>query len=395
MVFTPDAGQCASSQTLTVTISAPSITPLFSAIADFCFETTAPLLPASSQNSISGSWLPAVIDNTIVGTSTYTFTPTAGQCATVQTLTATVTAPSITPVFDAIVDFCAGTTAPLLQASSNNSISGSWLPATIDNTTVGTSTYTFTPTPGQCANVQTLTATVLPSITSDFAEIATICSGGVVPTLETTSPNGVVGTWTPDVINPAQGQNYTFTPAPNQCATGQTLAVTIANNPQFEVIGGCLNGNYTLSVTAADFDIETATYVWKYENNIISGQNNATIVVSQTGNYTCEVVYQGCLTEKPFIAISVSCTIQKGISPKGTGDGDGLNDYFDLEGQNVTKLEIFNRYGSKVYSKANYSKEWYGQTDGGDELPDGTYFYVIERNGEDSKTGWIYINHEL
>jgi len=88
------------------------------------------------------------------------------------------------------------------------------------------------------------------------------------------------------------------------------------------------------------------------------------------------------------------CTIQKGISPKGTGVGDNSNDFLDLVGQNVAKLEIFNRYGSKVYSKTNYTNEWYGQTDSGDELPDGTYFYVIERNGEQSKTGWIYINHE-
>jgi gliding motility-associated-like protein len=96
-----------------------------------------------------------------------------------------------------------------------------------------------------------------------------------------------------------------------------------------------------------------------------------------------------------FNTTTISCTIQKGISPKGTGVGDGLNDYLDLEGQNVTKLEIFNRYGTIVYSKSNYSNEWYGQSDKGDELPDGTYFYVIERNGEQSSTGWIYINHEL
>jgi gliding motility-associated-like protein len=93
--------------------------------------------------------------------------------------------------------------------------------------------------------------------------------------------------------------------------------------------------------------------------------------------------------------MSVSCDIQKGISPKGTGAGDNKNDFFDLAGQNVKKLEIFNRYGTKVYSKANYVNEWYGQSDKGDELPDATYFYVIEYNaGGSAKTGWIYINRE-
>jgi gliding motility-associated-like protein len=370
--------------------------PNFAAISPFCFGTVAPSLTGTSPNGVNGSWLPSVIDNTLVGNTPYTFTPDAGQCASTQTLTVTITSPVTVPTFAAINDFCAGAVAPQLQATSQNNISGSWLPSVVDNTTVGTATYTFTPNAGQCALQNTLDVTVLSSLTSDFDTSLTICSGAIAPALQTTSPNGVVGTWSPGVIDSTQGGTYTFVPAPNQCATGQALTVTI-NNPQFEVIGGCLNGNYTLSVTAADFDLETATFAWKYENNPnpIVGQNNATIVVSQAGNYICEVVYQGCLIKKPFNAISVSCTIQKGISPKGTGTGDGLNDYFDLEGQNVTKLEIFNRYGSKVYIKSNYSKEWYGQTDNGDELPDGTYFYVIERNGEKSKTGWIYINHEL
>ncbi|WP_208022845.1 T9SS type B sorting domain-containing protein, partial [Flavobacterium jejuense] len=35
-----------------------------------------------------------------------------------------------------------------------------------------------------------------------------------------------------------------------------------------------------------------------------------------------------------------------------------------------------------------------GQTNNGDELPDGTYYYVIEFADMDSKTGWIYINRQ-
>jgi len=85
-----------------------------------------------------------------------------------------------------------------------------------------------------------------------------------------------------------------------------------------------------------------------------------------------------------------NCTIQKGISP----NGDALNDYFDLSSYDVSKLQIFNRYGKEVYSKFNYSIEWRGQSNNGNELPDGTYYYVIEFNDMDSKTGWIYINKE-
>ena len=276
-----------------------------------------------------------------------------------------------------------------------NSISGSWSPSVVDNTTVGIATYTFTPNAGQCALQNTLDVTVLLSSTPDFDPSLTICSGGTAPILEPTSPNGITGSWSPSIVDAAQSGVYVFTPDANQCASVQNIDVTISSNPQFAIIGGCLNGKYTLAVSSTDFNIEAATFVWKFEGTVINGQTSSTIIVSQTGSYTCEVSYQGCSTSEPFNAISVSCLIQKGISPSGTGVGDGKNDYFDLEGQNVAKLEIFNRYGTIVYSKANYSKEWYGQSDSGAELPDGTYYYVIERNGEDSVTGWIYINHEL
>ncbi|KGO90933.1 hypothetical protein Q766_20700 [Flavobacterium subsaxonicum WB 4.1-42 = DSM 21790] len=82
--------------------------------------------------------------------------------------------------------------------------------------------------------------------------------------------------------------------------------------------------------------------------------------------------------------------VQKGISP----NNDGLNDSFDLSGLDIRKLEIFNRYGKEVYSKSGYTNEWMGQTDGGDELPTGTYFFMFERNNGETQTGWIYINRQ-
>ena len=69
-----------------------------------------------------------------------------------------------------------------------------------------------------------------------------------------------------------------------------------------------------------------------------------------------------------------------------------MNDFFNLSGFNVTQLNIYNRYGTIAYSKAGYVNEWGGQSNQGEELPDGTYFYVIERADAESKTGWVYIN---
>ncbi len=76
-----------------------------------------------------------------------------------QTFTVVATAKT-TPTFTAIDAFCSGTTAPMLNAVSSETIQGSWSPSTIDNSTVGTATYTFTPDGGQCANNATLDVTV-------------------------------------------------------------------------------------------------------------------------------------------------------------------------------------------------------------------------------------------
>ncbi|MDA9987261.1 L-type lectin-domain containing protein, partial [Crocinitomicaceae bacterium] len=91
--FTPDVGQCATTQSLTVDVN-QEIEPIFTQVLATCTGGTI-VLPSTSTNSIVGSWFPA-INNT--ATTTYTFTPDAGQCATDETMTVDVT-PQTTPSF--------------------------------------------------------------------------------------------------------------------------------------------------------------------------------------------------------------------------------------------------------------------------------------------------------
>ena len=58
---------------------------------------------------------------------------------------------------------------------------------------------------------------------------------------------------------------------------------------------------------------------------------------------------------------------------------------------------IINRWGNKVYEAAPYNNDWgglnvLGITIGGDQLPAGTYFYVVDL-GNDSEPikGYIYL----
>ncbi|RBA27348.1 PKD domain-containing protein [Flavobacterium tibetense] len=69
-----------------------------------------------------------------------------------------VIAQGATPTFDFLTTICSGTQAPILPATSNNGIAGTWNPTVIDNTTSGN--YTFTPA-GNCALPVTIVVEII------------------------------------------------------------------------------------------------------------------------------------------------------------------------------------------------------------------------------------------
>jgi hypothetical protein len=78
---------CTNATATVVVTSIGSLTPTFSVINTVCPGSTLSPLPTTSNNGITGTWSPALNNTT---TTTYTFTPDAGQCASTTTLTITV-----------------------------------------------------------------------------------------------------------------------------------------------------------------------------------------------------------------------------------------------------------------------------------------------------------------
>ena len=118
--FTPNLGQCAVTTTMTINIFNPNITPTFTQVPAVCSGDVLSALPTTSNNSITGTWSPA-LNNT--STTTYTFTPATGQCATNTTMTITVN-PFVQPVFSPIADLCVGAVPTALPSTSNNGVTG-------------------------------------------------------------------------------------------------------------------------------------------------------------------------------------------------------------------------------------------------------------------------------
>ena len=78
--FTPNPGVCAYDTTITITII--DTFAVFNTVPrniSFCAGATAPVLPTTSSNNVTGTWSPAQINNQQSGS--YVFTPNAGQCA--------------------------------------------------------------------------------------------------------------------------------------------------------------------------------------------------------------------------------------------------------------------------------------------------------------------------
>ncbi|MBK9330090.1 MAG: hypothetical protein IPM95_12490 [Sphingobacteriales bacterium] len=142
-------------------------------VIPYCVGATPGSLPTTSTNGITGTWSPSNISTANAGTSTYTFTPTAGLCATTATRTVTINA-NITPTFNSYGPYCVGATPGSLPTTSTNGITGTWSPSNISTANAGTSTYTFTPTAGLCATTATRTVTINANITQHLIRMVHI-----------------------------------------------------------------------------------------------------------------------------------------------------------------------------------------------------------------------------
>jgi gliding motility-associated-like protein len=140
---------CADVKPVQVTVNKRT-EPTFKLDLVYCVNSFAPPLPTTSEEGVTGYWNPATISTGAVGFMTYTFTPDLGQCAKQAIVEIEIT-DGIIPAFDPIGPLCLNSGPPSLPSVSNNSILGSWNPATIATDKLETTTYTFTPDPGQCA----------------------------------------------------------------------------------------------------------------------------------------------------------------------------------------------------------------------------------------------------
>ena len=366
--FTPTPGQpCVSATLTTVSIKIdPVLTPTFTPIGAICSGGTLSALPTTSNNGITGTWSPA-LSNT--ATKTYTFTPTAGQCASTATMTITVN-PNVVPTFNAVAPICFGATLASLPTLSNNGINGTWSP-TLSNTQ--TTTYTFTPSSGQCATTTTMTIVVTPLVEPNFVDLS-ICSGSTPPNLNLISPNGISGTWLPSNIDNTTSGAYVFTPDASQCATVKKINVTVYPSNTLQTITwtvtDAFSKNQIVTITAS----ATGNYLYQLDSGPFQTSPIFENVNSGTHTITVEDA-NGCsapLTENDVLVIGYP----KYFTPNGDTYNDTWN-IFELKDQLSSRIYIFDRYGKLLKDISPKGTGWDG-TYIGQPMPAADYWFTVE-----------------
>ncbi len=292
--FTPTSGQCANTTTMDVVVY-PKVTPTFAALGPYCVGATPGALVLTSTNGITGIWNPASISTASAGTITYTFTPNSGECATTTSMDVVVNA-NVMPNFAVLGPYCVGATPGALVLTSTNGITGIWNPASISTASAGTTTYTFTPTAGECATITTMNVVVNANLTPTFSALGPYCFGATPGALVLTSTNGITGIWNPANISTASaGTNtYTFTPNAGECATATSMDVSCIAVP----LAGTITGSQSVAPnsTGLVYSIPTipsaTSYIWTVPTGftVASGAGANSITVSATNSAVSGVV---------------------------------------------------------------------------------------------------------
>ncbi len=181
-----------------------------------------------------------------------------------------------------------------------------------------------------------------------------------------------------------------------------------------------------IQTTTADLCIEDSTFeltelfIGEYdtsgtwEDTMNTGALNNGVIdpaLLAVGQYTFDyVINNGECSSTTTVTVSINddCVvlpcevedIRNSISKAVTPNGDNINDEFevgrDLDCGFTYSLKVFNRWGNEVFSSNNYTGGWDGTSSSsvtGDQLPSGTYFYIVEirQSGFEPIQGYIYL----
>ncbi|TGE21783.1 PKD domain-containing protein [Hymenobacter aquaticus] len=347
----------------------------------------------------------------LLGTSILTYAvASTGVCVSTRALRMTVT-PELAPTFEPVLTQCVTRTAPIALAASppggtfsGPGVSGNTFIPALAKAGTHTLTYSFADTT-RCGSV-TRTVVVDPVRPADAGPDLTLCSyelnavqlTGATPAGGTWSGPGVsaAGLFTPpNTNNRGAILTLTYSFSDNTCSSADTRTITLAPSPAQNValnVPACAAApQYTgLAPFTCRFDpiLPGGTYQWSFGDGATSQLANPTHVYEHAGQYQVKLTarYADCVVVTQFAPVNVGdIFVPNIITPN--------NDPFNVNEQFVPRfscqpasLQIFNRWGRKVYETASYLNDWRGEN-----LADGVYYYFLRDQEGRTAKGWVEI----
>jgi gliding motility-associated-like protein len=249
--------------------------------------------------------------------------------------------------------------------------------------------------------VPTLTITGNRSVCPGASTTLTV-SGAAAGTVYTVTGGPVAGTSPTFVLAPTATTTYTIT-APS--ATGGcpvTSQVTITVNPAVTANAGpAVSTTNGRPVTIGAAPVAGYTYSWSPTtglNDPTSANPTATLAnttgspITQTYTLTATSTATGCsATASVVVTVGIDPNIE--VANVITPNGDKLNDWLQIKNVNSypnNSMEIFNRWGRRVYSTTNYNNTSnYWGTDPG--VMPGMYYYLFKQPNGSVTKGWVEV----
>jgi len=176
-----------------------------------------------------------------------------------------------------------------------------------------------------------------------------------------------------------------------QAVIVRTVEITPRPNARFIYLNNAIQG-IGADVVFRDTSTSAVNWLWDFGNGETSEERHPVTAYSQNGTFTVNLTVNdvfGCPSSYSLeIKIStIVSDIVKLIPNVITPNGDGKNDQWRLDFIDVffpnAEIDIYNRWGQKIFHSNGYSNAWDGSYKG-DPLPVGAYFYIINLN--DSET---------
>ncbi len=106
-----------------------------------------------------------------------------------------------------------------------------------------------------------------------------------------------------------------------------------------------------------------------------------------------------CGTSMDTVSLTLIDCLTIDVPDAFSPNNDNINDTWfipNLEKYPGNSIQVFNRWGAKVFEASDYQGDWNGVSDHpatiGDELPVGTYYYVLDLgNGSAAYKGFVYL----